>query len=139
LIHLMKIEGFDSHSLRNRDSADYVPPDQYEASYYAHIRASRLTTPQHRSRHPTRDGSESGAVAGGPACDGGDPIGDHTLCAVVNDLRVPERLASAQTAARHQRPAEMSYRHLLGIKWSQVQILSARPKKYGLSCVNAVG
>jgi hypothetical protein len=27
----------------------------------------------------------------------------------------------------------------LGVKWSQVQILSARPKKYGLSCVNAVG
>ena len=27
------------------------------------------------------------------------------------------------------RPAEMRYRYLLGVKWSQVQILSARPNK----------
>lgn len=29
----------------------------------------------------------------GRACDSGGPIGDHTLCALVNDLRVRERLA----------------------------------------------
>jgi hypothetical protein len=56
------------------------------------------------------------------------------LCALVNDLRVCERVALAQTAADHQRPAEMRYRYLLGVKWSQVQILSARPEKCHLSC-----
>jgi hypothetical protein len=31
--------------------------------------------------------------------------------------------------ADYPRPAEMRYRYLLGVKWSQVQILSARLKK----------
>ena len=47
---------------------------------------------------------------------------------MVNGLRVCERLALAQTAACHQRPGETGYRYLLGVKWSQVQILSARPE-----------
>jgi hypothetical protein len=32
-------------------------------------------------------------------------------------------------AAYCPRPAQMRYRYLLGVKWSQVQILSARPQK----------
>ena len=32
----------------------------------------------------------------------------------------------------------MRYRYLLGVKWSQVQILSARPKKWVLTCDNRV-
>ena len=54
------------------------------------------------------------------------PVGDHALCAVVNDLRVCERLARVDRAAHCRRPAEMGYHDLLGVKWSQVQILSAR-------------
>src|SRR5271166_2886369 len=34
-----------------------------------------------------------------------------------------------QSAAYCPRPAEMRYRHFLGVKWSQVQILSARHTK----------
>ena len=48
---------------------------------------------------------------------------------MVNDLRVCERLASLEAAAWQRRPAEMRCRHFLGVKWSQVQILSARPEK----------
>jgi hypothetical protein len=57
------------------------------------------------------------------------PFGDHTLCAMMNDLRVCARLARSEAAAHSRRPAKTCYRHLLGIKWSQVQILSARPRK----------
>jgi hypothetical protein len=40
-----------------------------------------------------------------------------------------------QNTGERQRTPKSS----LGVKWSQVQILSARPKKYSLSCVNAFG
>src|ERR1700704_5558190 len=53
---------------------------------------------------------------------------------MVNDLRVCERLASLEAAAWQRRPAEIRCRHFLGVKWSQVQILSARPGKAVLTC-----
>ena len=39
-----------------------------------------------------------------------------------------------ESAAYCPRPAEMPYRYLLGVKWSQVQILSARRRKGHLTC-----
>ncbi len=54
------------------------------------------------------------------------PPWDHTLCAMLNDLRVHERHASRRRGENHQRTGEMRYRYFLGVKWSQVQILSAR-------------
>jgi hypothetical protein len=45
---------------------------------------------------------------------------------MVNDLRIYARLAQHMSAAYYRRPAEMRYRYLLGVKKSQVQILSAR-------------
>jgi hypothetical protein len=53
------------------------------------------------------------------------PIGDHTLCAMVNDLRVYARPEGAETATSHKRPAEMCYRYFLGVKRSQIRIPSA--------------
>jgi Universal stress protein family len=47
---------------------------------------------------------------------------------MVNDMRVCERLAQPHFGRHWPRPAEMRYHYLLGVKWSQVQILSARPK-----------
>ena len=41
------------------------------------------------------------------------PIGDHTLCAIVNDLRVGERVARARLGPSPA-PRETGYRHLLG-------------------------
>jgi len=57
------------------------------------------------------------------------PIWDRTSCAMLNDLRVRGRHTSRFDAANRRRPACKRYRYFLGVKWSQVQILSARPKK----------
>jgi hypothetical protein len=62
------------------------------------------------------------------------PFGDHTLCALVNDLRVCERLARPRRATHERRPGKTCYRYFLGVKWSQVQILSARQSKCPLTC-----
>ncbi len=51
------------------------------------------------------------------------PLWDHTLCAMLNDLRVHERRASRRRGENLQRTGEMRYRYFLGVKWSQVQIL----------------
>jgi hypothetical protein len=56
------------------------------------------------------------------------PAGDHTLCAMVNDLRVCERHAPLVNHEHRHQPGDMRYRYFLGVKWSQVQILSARTK-----------
>jgi hypothetical protein len=56
------------------------------------------------------------------------PAGDHTLCAMVNDLRVCERHAPLVNHEHRHQPGDMRYRYFLGVKWSQVQILSARPE-----------
>jgi hypothetical protein len=48
---------------------------------------------------------------------------------MLNDLRVSERHASRLDAGNRQRTACMRYRYFLGVKWSQVQILSARHTK----------
>ena len=45
------------------------------------------------------------------------PLWDHTLCALLNDLRVCERLAAPKTGAWNGRPARMHYRNFLGVKW----------------------
>jgi hypothetical protein len=55
---------------------------------------------------------------------------------LLNDLRVCERLAAPKTGACNGRPARMRYRNFLGVKWSQVQILSARLRKWAVSWVN---
>jgi hypothetical protein len=65
------------------------------------------------------------------------PLGDHTLCAIANDLCVYARLAALKTVACRRRPAETCYPHFLGVKWSQVQILSARRSKPALTSVGA--
>ena len=60
------------------------------------------------------------------------PFWDHTLCAVMNDLRVYKRLARSHPATHSQCPGKTCFRDLLGVKWSQVQILSARPRSKAL-------
>jgi hypothetical protein len=57
---------------------------------------------------------------------------------MVNDLRVCERLASLEAAAWQRRPAEIRCRHFLGVKWSQVQILSARQREVCLDLLFSV-
>jgi hypothetical protein len=73
------------------------------------------------------------------------PVGDHTSCAMVNDLGFCARHRRRITATHICRPAEMCYRYFPGAKWSQAQILSARPENpqvnaisADLCCVNAV-
>jgi hypothetical protein len=46
---------------------------------------------------------------------------------MLNDLRVRERHAWHLNRDNHPRTGETFYRYFLGVKWSQVQILSARP------------
>jgi len=48
-------------------------------------------------------------------------------------MRAWERCARTAATPRHSWPAEMGYRHLLGVKWSQVQILSARHRSEAIS------
>ncbi len=57
------------------------------------------------------------------------PFWDHTLCAMLNDVRVHERHAPCTGREKRACTGEMRFRCLLGVKWSQVQILSARLKK----------
>jgi integrase len=47
---------------------------------------------------------------------------------MVNDLRVCKRYARARIGRLLSANCGMRYRDLLGVKWSQVQILSARPE-----------
>jgi len=44
------------------------------------------------------------------------PVWDYTLCTLVNDLHISERLTGSQTNQTPQRPREMPYRDLLGVK-----------------------
>lgn len=44
------------------------------------------------------------------------PVWDHTLCAMLNDLRVSERHASRSRRKNGQRPGETRYPYFLGIK-----------------------
>ena len=46
-----------------------------------------------------------------------------------NDLHVRERHAPLVNHEHRHQPGEMRYRYFLGVKWSQVQILSARQQK----------
>jgi hypothetical protein len=48
------------------------------------------------------------------------------LCAEVNGLSVYERHAGLQIGQLLAATCGMRYRYFLGVKWSQVQILSAR-------------
>jgi hypothetical protein len=61
-----------------------------------------------------------------PAHPPGGPIRDHTLCTMLNDLRVPERHVVRISHNDLRRPGKSLFRYFLGVKWSQVQILSAR-------------
>ena len=58
------------------------------------------------------------------------PVWDHTLCAMLNDLRVGLQRHAAPSQARVTAGGlgRRVYRYFLGVKWSQVQILSARPE-----------
>ena len=76
---------------------------------------------------PKRSQSHQRKIRSTYGSEGWGPIGDHTLCAVMNDLRVCARLAWPQTDRALVVTSETRYRDLLGVKWSQVQILSARP------------
>jgi hypothetical protein len=46
-----------------------------------------------------------------------------------NDLHVSERHTPRPGSEIRRRPGKTRYRYFLGVKWSQVQILSARPNK----------
>jgi hypothetical protein len=65
------------------------------------------------------------------------PFWDHTLCAMVNDLRVCARLVWPQTDRALVVTCGNACRYFLGVKWSQVQILSARRPKPALTSVGA--
>jgi len=54
------------------------------------------------------------------------PRWDHTSCAMLNDVRVSARHTARLRSRNHRQPGETRYRCFLGVKWSQVQILSAR-------------
>ncbi len=90
-----------------------------------------------RGRHMHRSASEWSARAAvidlGSA--GLGPSWDHTLCAMLHDLRVHERHASGRWGENRQRAGEMRYRYFLGVKWSQFQILSARHSSEAVSGV----
>ena len=51
---------------------------------------------------------------------------------MLNDLRVPERHVVRISHNELRRPGKSLFRYSLGVKWSQVQILSARPREVGL-------
>src|SRR5882757_10212956 len=55
---------------------------------------------------------------------------------MLNDTRVRERHAS-RPGRKQVTTWETHYRYFLGVKWSQVQILSARPQKPALTSVGA--
>jgi hypothetical protein len=46
---------------------------------------------------------------------------------MLNDLRVPERHVVRISHNELRRPGKSLFRYFLGVKWPQVQILSARP------------
>jgi hypothetical protein len=48
-----------------------------------------------------------------------------------NDLHVTERHIPRPGSENRWRPAKTGYRYFLGVKWSQVQILSARLRELG--------
>ncbi len=48
---------------------------------------------------------------------------------MLNDLHVHERHTLRPGHGYRRRPGETRYRYFLGVKWSQVQILSVRPEK----------
>jgi hypothetical protein len=73
----------------------------------------------------------------GPSATRG-PAGDHTLCAEVNVLSVYARHTGLQIRQLLPPTCGMRYRYLLGVKWSQVQILSARPRKGPLTCLYGI-
>ena len=52
-------------------------------------------------------------------------------CAMPNDLHVSERHTPLVNHEHRHQPGEMRYRYFLGVKWSQVQILSARQREIG--------
>jgi len=52
-----------------------------------------------------------------------------------NDLHVSERHVPLVNHEHRHQPGERRYRYFLGVKWSQVQILSARPRKSSLRAV----
>ena len=45
------------------------------------------------------------------------PVGDHALCAVVNDLRIRERVARPPDGYRPLATCENRHRDLLWVKW----------------------
>ena len=51
------------------------------------------------------------------------------MCANVDDLRVCARYARMEVRYRLPATSRKRYPYLLGVKWSQIQILSARPKQ----------
>src|SRR5271163_3368267 len=66
------------------------------------------------------------------------PPRDHTSCALMNDLRVSERHTPRPGSENHRRPGKTRYRYFLGVKWSQVQILSARRRSEAVSAALAI-
>jgi hypothetical protein len=54
-------------------------------------------------------------------------------CAMLNDLHVGERHTPRPRPRQRRRPGKTRYRDFLGVKWSQIQILSARPESLQVS------
>src|SRR6476660_4328735 len=62
---------------------------------------------------------QCGSLMKGPAAHSSSrlrPVWDYTLCTLVNDLHISERLTGSQSNLTPQRPREMPYRDLLGSK-----------------------
>jgi hypothetical protein len=53
-----------------------------------------------------------------------------------NDLHVRERHTPRPGRKNRRRPGKTRYRYFLGVKWSQVQILSARHKFWQVKAVS---
>ncbi|MDT7758256.1 MAG: hypothetical protein QOH27_4154 [Mycobacterium sp.] len=58
----------------------------------------------------------------------GDQYGTTRYATMLNDLRVPERHVVRISHNELRRPGKSLFRYFLGVKRSQVRILSARPE-----------
>jgi hypothetical protein len=63
-----------------------------------------------------------------PAHPPGGPVRDHTLCTILNDLRVPERYVVRISHNDLRRPGKSLFHYFLGVKCSQVRLQSGSAK-----------
>jgi hypothetical protein len=96
--------------------------------------SAQTGAPQFLERAPitdSRSGPQRSASPGGPGWPCGQhwgPPRDHTSCAMPNDPHVRERHTPRPGSENCWRHGKTRCRYFLGVKWSQVQTLSARPQ-----------